>query len=360
MSDPFFSIIVCTARVDHPFTYHRDWHVLDKIVENCQKQTFKDFELILVDLLYFHRSDYFKNKDFGFKLLHIPDKKSIFRELKLPRISSSKNTGIIFSRGQHLVFSDDGQEWPEHAFESLSKIAKQGMGASCKYFVDEGSGPVESDSRWVAYGMAGTKKSKRVLASSMGFFGGTLSMVSRDAMLICNGWDEMFDGSRQLEDGDMAQRLGAYRCFVTLNGEVDVIEHKMDLWCSDARIFLPNVFLKCNGAYLYPIMFGSGKKRFTANERSITDHNLLSYTYGKCKMIARDERCSVSKDSCLGEKWHWTANPDDAKAVAEGRPEGIDFLKRVYQDSRLVFNLAAVRKFVAESADAARLLLFEP
>jgi len=48
MGSPFFSIIVCTARADHPFTYHRDWHVLDKIVESCQKQTFKDFELVLV------------------------------------------------------------------------------------------------------------------------------------------------------------------------------------------------------------------------------------------------------------------------------------------------------------------------
>jgi hypothetical protein len=39
---------------------------------------------------------------------------------------------------------------------------------------------------------------------------------------------------------------------------------------------------------------------------------------------------------------------------------GIDFLKRVYQDSGLVFGLAAMKKSVAGSADAAHLLLFNP
>jgi hypothetical protein len=348
VSRPVLSVIVCTARVDYPFVHHRDWHVLDKIVENCQKQTFKDFELIIVDLLYFHRPNYFSDAEskYNFKIIHIPDKKSIFRELKLPRISSSKNTGIIFSSGKHLVFSDDGQEWPDNALESLGIIARKRIGASCKFFKDEGGGPFEYDSRWVAYNIAGTRKSKCVNADLMGYFGGTLSMVSSDVMLVCNGWDEMFDGSRQLEDGDMAKRLGSYGCLMILNGEVEVVEHEMDSWVFNKDIVMPKVFLKCNGAYFYPIMFGRRKKRFIANDRLLTDEELMSYTHGKCRMISDGGLCNISNDNCLGKKWVWTTNPDDTRAVSEGRFNDIGFLKRVYQDKRLVFSLRKIRESV--------------
>ena len=61
MTNPFFSVIVCTAREDYPFVHHPDWHVIDKILESCQRQAFKDFELIVVDLLYEYRSDYIEN-----------------------------------------------------------------------------------------------------------------------------------------------------------------------------------------------------------------------------------------------------------------------------------------------------------
>jgi hypothetical protein len=359
MSNPFFSVIVCTARADHPFTHHRDWHVLDKIAENCQKQTFKDFELVLVDLLYHQRSGYFSDaaSKYNFKITHIPDKKSVFQELKLPRISSSKNTGIIFSIGKHLIFSDDGQEWPEHALENLSQIANKGMGASCKYLIDEGNGPVECDSRWVAYGIAGTQKSKRVRAGSMGFFGGTLSMVSLKMMLSCNGWDEMFDGSRQLEDGEMAHRLGACGCLVTLNGEVDVVEHSMDKWGLDQNVVMPGVFLKCNGAYLYPFLFKLKRKHTFANDRIATDKELLSYTYGKCDFITSDGKCRVSKDYCLA-KWKWITNPEGVDSASKMYSDNISFLRRVYCDSRLVFSLKEIKAAVAENAEAGSRILF--
>ncbi len=350
---PFFSVIVCTARMDYPFIHHRDWHVLDKIVENCQKQTFKDFELIIVDLLHSYRPHHFDNagSKYNFRIIHIPDKSGIFKELKLPRISSSKNTGIIFSSGTHLVFSDDGQEWPEYALGNLFRLARRSLGASCKYYRDCGSGPVETDSRWAAYKISGTTQSIRIKASDMGYFGGTLSMVLARYMLACNGWDEMFDGTRQLEDGDMAQRLGACGCFVVLNGDVSVVEHKMDTWHHDERVFMPGVILKCNGSYYYPMLFKGGRKRRIANSVLPTDDDLVSYTYSKCRMLTNKGLCSVSNADCLG-RWKWNSNPGNELYSGRNLGGGIDFLKRVYQDSRLIFDLSSLQKQVLKDGIA--------
>ena len=346
-STPFFSIIVCTGREDYPFTHHPDWHVLGKILEACDGQTFRDFELVIVDLLHEYRSDYIEKVKggFGFPILHIPDKKSIFRELKLPRICSAKNTGIIFSRGRYLVFSDDGQEWSRDSFENLHKWAEQGVGATCRWHLDKGAGPVNIDSRWVAHGMGGTSASKVVKAEAIGYFGGTLSMVLADTMLRCNGWDEMFDGTRQLEDGDMAQRLGIGGYRVALSGDPLVVEYAMSKWSTDRRIITENPFLKCNGSYWYPQLFG-GRRRLFVNVRLLTNEEIRSFTYNRCRMV-KDGRCAVSKDACL-DKWRWYCNPPPGGDWNDetNRNEHFSYMKKVYQDSRLVFDIKRMRNSV--------------
>jgi len=225
---PFFSVIVTTCRGDYPFVHHSDWHVLNKIAENLRRQTFRDFELIIVDLCWDLRmewvDDVCNGDGFDFPILHIPDKDSVFRDLSLIRICSARNTGLLYARGKCVIFSDDGQEWSVDALERLHSWGENGAGATCRLHRDNGYGPIEIDSRWMSYQIEGTDKTKVVRADGIGYLGGTLSMVPLEAMLECNGWDEMFDGSRQLEDSDMAKRLGALNLKMALEGHPTCVE----------------------------------------------------------------------------------------------------------------------------------------
>jgi hypothetical protein len=332
---PFFSVIVCTCRGDKPFKHKSDWHVLDKIVENLERQTFRDFELIIVDLCWEFRMEWIDEwrnstpEAQQFPVLHIPDKSSVFRDLGLIRISTAKNTGLLYARGDCVIFSDDGQEWSENALEALRRWGENDAGATCRLHRDNGRGPIEIDSRWMAHGIEGTLRTKVVRADGIGYFGGTLSMVPTARMLECNGWDEMFDGARQLEDSDMARRLGATGLKMALEGHPKCIEYAMNSCRADK--VRNHLATKCNGAYIYPIWDeepegpGGQPTRIRANDKLLTDEQLDSFVSGCCPKLDYNGYCMVSKDECT-KTWPRRS------------------LMNIYQDERLVFDLTELRK----------------
>lgn len=321
---PLLSVVVATARENDAFVDHPDWRVLDKIVECCDRQTFRDFELIIVDVLHAYRPTYFEGLKLSFPLLHIPDKKGPFKDERLTRICSARNTGIMYARGQFLVTGDDGEEWSPDAFQRFVGWIKRCMGATGRLYRDAGSGPVSVDSRFVAYRMPDTGVSRMVMAASAGYLGGTLTMTPMPVMLRCNGFDELFDGSRQLEDADLAYRLGAARLRVALDGAVKVVEYAQKKWEGDSRVFRSTPHVKCNGAYFYPIM---SSRRVAANDRRLTDAEIETFLKGQCPKLDPRGFCSIGKGACL-DNWKW-GSPED----------GIDLLRKVYLDRRLVFSL---------------------
>lgn len=319
---PFFSVIVTTCRGDYPFMHHPDWHVLDKISENLRRQTFRDFELIIVDLCWDLRLEWIDDVgSFDFPVLHIPDKASIFRDLSLIRICSARNTGILYARGKCIVFSDDGQYWSADALERLRPWGENGAGATCRLHRDNGNGPIEIDSRWMSYQIEGTDKTKVVRADGIGYLGGTLSMVPTEAMLECNGWDEMFDGSRQLEDSDMAKRLGTLDLKIALEGHPKCIEYALKS-CKADKV-RNHMTAKCNGAYCYPL-WDDDPARIRANDRLITEEKLGTFMGGCCVKLKLNGHCSVSGDACKKEG---------------SRRSLLD----IYKDPRLVFDLRQMR-----------------
>jgi glycosyltransferase involved in cell wall biosynthesis len=324
MSNPFFTIVVTTCRDDNPMTTRRDSHVLAMIAENCIRQTFTDFEVIVVDLVWKRRKRWLES-NFGelpFPVLHIPDKTSIFRDLMLTRICAARNTGLLYARGQCVVFTDDCQEWTPNALERLYDWGKKGHGATLRLFRDKGRGPYEDDSRWLAHELMGTDRTKVVTADGIGYMGGTMSMAPVDAMVECNGWDEMFDGSRQLEDADMAKRLGALELKMALEPHAHVVEYSHEPCSGHVHRF--GVTVKCNGAYIYPI-WKAQPFRVRANDRVLTDDELDLFMPGQCPMLDRDGKCTNSKDQCEG-MWNRRS------------------LMNIYKDQRLVFDLRELRE----------------
>jgi hypothetical protein len=321
---PFFSVIITTCRDAYPLKHMRDKHILEQMIENCKRQTFKDFELIIVDLMWTYRRNWIKQTygDLDFPVLHIIDKDSPFRDYKLIRICTARNTGLLYARGQCVIFTDDGQEWTENSLERLHSWGSRGHGATCRIHRDNGKGPIEIDSRWMSYGLEGKNRARVVSAEHIGHLGGSLSMVPIDRMLQCNGWDEMFDGARQLEDSDMCKRLGATGLRMAFEGHPKVVEYALDS-CS-GHILRRKRKVKCNGSYFYPI-FRETPHRIRANNRVLTDEEISTFVGGECLELDEQGHCSMPPcDPCLIE---WD------------RPQ----LLSIYKDPRLVFDLEEMR-----------------
>jgi hypothetical protein len=317
---PFFSVVVATCRDAHPMPRQRSRNVLTQIAENLAKQTFCDFELIVVDLLHHRRPYFYEDDQWGFPILHIPDKSSPFKDLQLVRICAGRNTGLMYARGENIIFSDDCQEWSRDSLEHLVPWAKNGHGATCRLHRNRGRGPEEFDSRWVAYGIDGTMKTKFVSASGIGYFGGTLSMAPTHYFEEINGWDEMFDGGRQLEDADVARRLGAAGLKMALEGHPQCVEYEHEP-CS-GLIMRHGTFVKCNGAYIYPI-WNEQPDRIRANDRVLFDEELEFMLPDMCRVLEAG-KCGVSKDPCQ---------------PMSTRPK----LLKIYQDKRLVSDFRQLR-----------------
>jgi len=328
MSKPFFSLIVPTCRDAYPMPLHENKHIFQLIVENLVAQTFKSFELIVVDLLWDHRHQWFQENypDLPFPVLHIPDKSSVFKDLGLQRICSSRNTGLIFARGACTIYSDDCQHWSPDALEHLHKWGKKGFGATVRLWRDVGEGPYEVDSRWAAHNIAGTNRTAFIPASNLGYFGGSLSMAPTQKFVEINGWDEMFDGSAQLEDTDMSKRLGAAGLKMALEGHPRCIEYEHKA-CSSLSRAIRNVSSKCNGAWGFRF-WNNMPQRIEANRRVMTDEEVKGFIEGQCVMLKQvdgQDKCGVSNHPCL-----------DRFANKE--------MIRMYQDMRLILPLGMLRE----------------
>ena len=132
----------------------------------------------------------------------------------------------------------------------------------------------------------------------------------------------MFDGSRQLEDSDMARRLGAAGLKMVLEGHPQVIEH--ELRPCDSQLYRQGLSAKCNGSYIYPI-WDEQPDRVRANDRVLTDEELDHFLWKNCRRL-KDGKCMVSGDACDNEK-NWNRRS----------------LMNIYKDPRLAFDLAELR-----------------
>lgn len=93
---PYISIIMPTMRIGG----------LDIVFDCLEKQTFKDFELILVDNLYDYRKDIVKEKlkQYSFQCKHI---NTIKKQFPLHTYCHCVNSGIVQASGDIILFSSD-------------------------------------------------------------------------------------------------------------------------------------------------------------------------------------------------------------------------------------------------------------
>jgi hypothetical protein len=311
--------------------------VLEMMLESMYHQRFAfhgDCELIIVDLLWEKRHEWFvelvnqyqqKYPEWEIPVLHVPDRPTPFRDEKLLRISSPKNTGILLARGTHVVFTDDCQVLPLEGLLFLADWAKYDTGATTCYekriYNPEGSDHVTGRDRRGVHLKVPDGTTRLVQARDLGFLGGTMSMLPLETLLDLNGWDEGFDGSRQLEDGDMIMRLAAYGQQMAYENRIKVTEYEVGAYDEDVVNTTP---IKCNGAYS---SWRWKHLQIQAN-RGYDDETIRRMDWRNCIRLVENEKCSPHKAECI-------------------KFGGTEQLERIFKDPRLVFDLREERKSIS-------------
>ncbi len=266
------SVILPTAREDYPITGLPNLHMFQPTIESLKIQSFKNFELIIVDGLHHLRPNLFEGQPFDkkklpFNVRHVPIALTpkfnhrFWMDNGRWNVCGTLNTGIIHARGELLVRIDDCSEfesdylkkfwegyqngyWPcamhirylegkparlnkeyiEKGYEANNPISiefnKEGRDNLLKRLYGENG--LIRDTRYDIVKKEGGRK----IAPPEWYYG--YSSVSLEAALKVNGYDELFDADKSLEDTDMGSRLemAGYKNKFLLDISNQVIEHE--------------------------------------------------------------------------------------------------------------------------------------
>lgn len=294
------SIIMSTARDDYPILGLPETHIFDPLVRSLNKQTFKDFELVIVDSLYDDR-DTSPLDDATFHVNRVPPKPSPWLDLGMFHSANNFNTGLIHAEGELIVKIDDCMEivnenhlqriWDLYnkGFTPLQTFMYYFKGKPAKYrknLVKE----IISMGSFSEYGkslLSGNwdgvyQKGEQIRDTRLNLFDtqtktcthkwyyGVSSVSLRNALAV-NGYDETMDGCRGLEDIDFGLRLELYGVNPFLiDKDLMLIEHVNDelskkVITRERRHFRNGYLLY----YLHKI-----NKRIQANKHILTDQEI--------------------------------------------------------------------------------------
>jgi len=336
------SVILATAREEYPIIGLPNIHVFQPTLYSLEKQTFKDFEVVIVDALYPQKKKWLEERQWSFPIKYVPvhPNHRFWLDRKRWGLCGMLNTAILHCNGELIVRIDDCAEFEADYLQRYWKGYQSGyfpMAMHIRYL--EGK-PARLDKNYLekgyetqrpflyqrlepkreeilkqVYGEEGLIRDSRyptvkergghMIAPSKWFYG--YSSVSMEAALKVNGYDENFDGDKSLEDMDMGNRLAmaGYDNMFLLDINHQVIEHEHEPLSADiiARDIMP---IKCNYA-LY--LLNEKKKCWRANQTRLTEEDLEFI-----KEESLRPPCSPSsnyyQDDCKGELFRlWASNP---------------------------------------------------
>jgi hypothetical protein len=307
------SFIMSSAREDFAIVGLPNLHILEPTINSLKIQSSKDFEFIFIDGLYHLRMGLFEGHPFDKKKLpftvkHVPIEHSVLFNHRFPmdnrrwNVCGGLNTGLIHAEGELIVRLDDCCQFSSDYTKKFWEGYKSGyypMAMHIRYL--NGKPAVLNDTyRKVGYeinssggwdgnrdellrnlygenGLVRDSRYKKVVES-----GGKMvapsdwcygySSVPLDVALIVNGWDELFDFDKSLEDVDFGNRLtmaGYGRKFL-LDIGLQVIEHEHTGLSN--RVMDSGIKpVKCNYA-IYEI--NKKNNRWRANSNVLNKHDI--------------------------------------------------------------------------------------
>jgi len=298
-------------------------------MDSLSKQKFKNFELILVDTLHSTRDYDFSKLPFIIKHVPVHPFHRFWLDRKRWAVCGALNTGLIHAEGEFVVRIDDCSEFDENYLERFWEGYQSGywplamhtryLGGKQAYynrkyrkegydFIREepnrreilekvyNEGDPIRDTRWPIIEKAGG----RMIAPVNWMYG--YSSFTLEAALKVNGFDELFDGDRSLEDVDFGSRLSmaGYRDLFQLDVNHNVIEHE------HTAIPIPKAnLIKCNYA-IY--LLNRAKKRWKANLDILNEKDLEFIRFESLKPPCSPKPKFYDED-CEGELFKlWASN----------------------------------------------------
>jgi len=265
MTQPIVSVVLNTARANFPMIGFPEINHLFYLINSLNRQTMKDFELIVSDYIHGSRKiDWNEAGYVNFPIYHVPIEHSRAHSSGYCAISSGKNNGAMYSSGKYIVFLDDCCAFEKNFLFMIfnnwfqrklftNALHRKEVGTQ-SYLNEQGQQIV--DCRYRLLG------EQRELIDCFHMYG--YSSMSMESILKINGFDEMFDGSRQLEDIECGERLklNGYHILLSKSVFVNEQEHfeigkgperndcQWHTGKEDNQIKM-NPNLRCNGPYYY-------------------------------------------------------------------------------------------------------------
>lgn len=301
-----------TARGDYPISAFPELHQFEYFMKGLREQTFKDFEVVIADVMHYTRADYFVNHPESFPIKHVPIKPNVWTPRGYTAICATKNTCLLYAQGEIVVFTDDCSTFPPHYLQEIVDKIEPKLGISNHYECYTGDKLVSNDNR-----------PEGLIHNVWGNVA-----LPLEVFLNVNGYNEMFDGSRGLEDCEFSHRV----------------------YCSGIKWYLLKTaaIFQTHGEgdrSLYPTQRKLGPRCCRLAEqlsythrRHITAANLAPYSEDELSFLRQcdniteeDHHCPFTNNKCF---WSHRVSPEEQK----------DF--ELYRHPSLTFNLREQRKDV--------------
>jgi len=348
---PLISCMLPTARSDHPIIGLPDVHVFEPTFRSLEAQTFKEFDLVIVDALWPKKNEWIEEWNPSFPVKYVPVHPNHRFWLDRGRwgVCGQLNTGILHSEGELLCRIDDCSEFDSGYLQRVWDEYEEGhwlMAMHIRYlegkpsrideeYMEKGyealySETLEAGAREVLlrhiYGEEGLVKDTRYpIVKARGgrmnappewFYG--YSSLTLEAALRVNGFNELFDGDKGQEDQEMGLRLAmaGYRDLLLLDVRHQVIEHE-HLPVPDSIISHGQGNIKCNYA-IY--LLNKRKGRWRANTDVLTEEE-LAFIREESLQPPCSPRTGFYLDDCDGELFRLWAENQNIFDLREERME---------------------------------------
>jgi len=304
------SCLLCTARDEFPIIGLPNTHIFQPTFDSLEKQTFKNFELVIVDSLWPQKKKWIEEGNWSFPIKYVPvhPNHRFWLDQKRWSVCGSLNSAIIHAETDDLLvriddcseFKDDFLQkfWSgyDHGYFPLAMHTRYRNGRQAYYneeYRQEGYDaykreeiPKESvqreirlkaldkifnkgdpvrDTRWPIV----ERRGGNMIGPPNWYYG--YSSLSLQAALKVNGYNELFDLDKGQEDQEMGLRLSmaGYGNMFLLDVNHWVIEHEHEGVSSSVIESGRNV--KCNYA-IY--LLNERKKRWRANSEKLTEEDV--------------------------------------------------------------------------------------
>lgn len=291
------SVLVTTARAAKCFTHHPDWDQFDVLARWLERQTFRDFELVVVTPFPDDARATLSGR--VERLTIVPPRNTPWRRERMFAVASARNTGLVHARGDWILTLDDACEFEPDFLGRVAGWADHGCGVSVMY---RKNGEI-IDGRWSMFEQAARGGESVIIRGQdhpvpYGYIAFPLA-----AAIAINGYDELrFDGARGLEDMNFARRLMVHgvpfamdrRIFASLHDTIGYPEEIIANEEQNARC--------CNTAHVLSQMGPANRARYTTDEK----RQVLN-----CKFWRDDGKCGYHsfRHACAYPSWAKDGHP---------------------------------------------------